>query len=74
MTKQRSKNAELLGDIEPEKIYRTNLSDQIFGYGPQATREKIRTGELPMPFPLSQSAKFEAHGEGKGRKDVGNKV
>jgi hypothetical protein len=36
------------------------LSQQIFGYGPQATRDKIRNGELPLPHPLSSSARTEA--------------
>jgi hypothetical protein len=58
MTKPRPKSAELIGSIQPDVFYRTNLSPQIFGYGPEATRAKIRSGELPMP--LSASSRFEA--------------
>jgi hypothetical protein len=59
MTKKKV-TVELIGGIQPDKIYRTTLSPVIFGYGPQATRDKIRKGELPPPFPLSESARFEA--------------
>jgi hypothetical protein len=51
---------EPIGTIQPDQIYRTTLSQQIFGYGPQATRDKIRNGELPLPHPLSSSARTEA--------------
>lgn len=51
---------EPIGTIQPDQIYRVNLSPQIFGYGPQATRDKIRNGELPLPHPLSPSARTEA--------------
>ena len=59
MTKRKIE-AELNGDIQRDRIYRTTLSSAIFGYGPQATRDKIRNGELPMPFPLSPTSRFEA--------------
>jgi hypothetical protein len=49
-----------IGDIQPDRIYRTTLSSAIFGYGPQATSDKIRNGELPMPFPLSPTSRFQA--------------
>ena len=58
MTKR--KVAESIGEIQSDRIYRTTLSPAIFGYGPQATRDKIRNGELPMPFPLSPTSRFEA--------------
>ena len=59
MTKRKIE-VEPIGDIQPDRIYRTTLSSAIFGYGPQATRNKIRNGELPMPFPLSPTSRFEA--------------
>jgi hypothetical protein len=57
---RRKLEVELIGDIQPDQIYRTTLSSTIFGYGPQATRDKIRNGDLPMPFPLSPTSRFEA--------------
>jgi hypothetical protein len=57
---RRKIEVELTGGIQPVQIYRTTLSSTIFGYGPQATRDKIRNGELPMPFPLSPTSRFEA--------------
>jgi hypothetical protein len=57
---RRKLEVELIGDIQPDQIYRTTLSSIIFGYGPQATRDKIRNGDLPMPFPLSPTSRFEA--------------
>jgi hypothetical protein len=59
MTKRKA-SAEEIGEIWPDRLYRVNLSPAIFGYGPQATREKIRNGELPVPFPLSLTSRFEA--------------
>jgi hypothetical protein len=59
MTK-RKRSELLISEIRPDQIYRTTLSPVLFGYGPQATRDKIRSGELPTPFPLSPSARFEA--------------
>jgi hypothetical protein len=52
--------ADEIGEIHPDRIYRTTLSPIIFGFGPVTTREKIRTGELPPPSPLSASSKAEA--------------
>jgi len=57
---RRKLEVELNGDIQPDRIYRTTLSPAIFGYGPQATRDKIRNGDLPTPFPLSPTSRFEA--------------
>jgi hypothetical protein len=59
MTKRKVEVA-LIGDIVPDRIYRTNLSPAIFGYGPQATKDKIESGELPPPFPLSETSRFKA--------------
>jgi hypothetical protein len=59
MTRRKTEVA-LIGDIQPDQIYRTTLSSTVFGYGPQATRDKIRNGELPRPFPLSPTSRFEA--------------
>jgi hypothetical protein len=59
MTKRKG-NVELIGKIQPDQSYRTTLSPAIFNLGPQATRDKIKNGELPRPFPLSPSSRFEA--------------
>ena len=49
-----------IGEILPDQIYRVSLSPAIFGYGSESTKAKIRSGELPPPFPLSPSSRFEA--------------
>jgi hypothetical protein len=59
MTK-RKEVIESIRAIIPDQIYRVTLSPAIFGLGSQATRDKIRTGELPLPAPLSPSSRFEA--------------
>jgi hypothetical protein len=56
----RKKTVELIGDIEPQLIYRVTLSPAIFGYGQQRTNELIKNGELPVPFPLSATSTFKA--------------
>jgi len=42
-----------IGKIDPDRVYRTNLSPQLFGYGPQRTRDLIKLRQLPPPFPLN---------------------
>jgi hypothetical protein len=56
----RKKQVELIGNIKPDQIYRTTLSPAIFGLGPQATVDKVKSGELPPSFPLSASSRFRA--------------
>jgi len=58
MTRKR-RTVELIEEIRPDRVYRTTLSEELFGYGPQAAREKARNGELPLSFPLSPSSRFE---------------
>jgi predicted DNA-binding transcriptional regulator AlpA len=60
VTRPKINEGELLGDIKPDQIYRVNLGAELFGYGPQSIRDKIKSGELPQPFPLSAGARFEA--------------
>lgn len=59
MTARKNK-VELIGNIKPDQIYRTTLSPAIFGLGPQATVDKVKSGELPPSFPLSASSRFRA--------------
>jgi hypothetical protein len=56
----RKKSVQLIGEIEPQQIYRVTLSPALFGYGQQRTNDLIESGELPMPFPLSASSRFRA--------------
>ena len=60
MTRSKDVVTEMLDQIQPDRIYRTNLSPQIFGYGPERTRDLIAAGELPAPFPLTPSSKYSA--------------
>ena len=50
----------LIEDIKPDQIYRTTMSQELFCLGPQATADKIKSGELPPPFPLSESSRARA--------------
>jgi hypothetical protein len=59
MTAKR-KDAQLIGDIEPDRIYRITQSAALFGYGPQRTIDLIKSGNLPAPYPLSASSRFRA--------------
>jgi predicted DNA-binding transcriptional regulator AlpA len=54
------KGVETIDDIKPDHLYRVSRAAEIFGYGPQSIRDKIKSGELPQPFPLSASSRFEA--------------
>src|SRR3954451_14268027 len=47
-------------EIVPGAVYRVSLGDLIFGFAPEATKQKIRSGELPLPFPLSPSSRVQA--------------
>ena len=59
MTRLRKDDVQLI-DIVPDRIYRTTMSEELFGLGPQATADKIKNGELPMAFPLSESSRARA--------------
>jgi hypothetical protein len=58
MTRRKSAPMEMIEDIKPDRLYRTTLSNQIFGYGQQRTKDLIDAGELPLPFPLSPSSRY----------------
>jgi hypothetical protein len=58
MTRRR-KAVHPIGEIHPDHYYRTSLAPAIFDLGWQATKNKIRAGELPRPFPLSEGSKIE---------------
>jgi hypothetical protein len=60
MTKRKRNDLVLIGDIQPGQSYRTTLSPVIFGVGWQSMKDKIKAGELPTPFRLSPSSRFEA--------------
>jgi ParB-like nuclease family protein len=57
MTAKR-KHVQLIGEIQPDQVYRVDQSSAIFGYGPQSIRNKIKNGQLPQPAPLSASSRF----------------
>ena len=58
MTKAKTHERTLIGDIVPSHIYRSDMGEEIFGFGPEMQREKIRKGELPKPAPLSESSRI----------------
>jgi hypothetical protein len=58
MTRPR-KAVQLIGEINPAQFYPTTLSTAIFGTGWQSTRDKVRAGELPRPFPLTPDSNRE---------------
>src|ERR1035441_2010476 len=60
MTRKRHAGRQRLGEIDPAGIYRTTLSEELFGVGQQATKDKEKTGELLPSFPLSASSRFRA--------------
>jgi predicted DNA-binding transcriptional regulator AlpA len=49
-----------LPPLHPNQIIRKNEGRKYFGYGPTQTDEKIKSGELPPTFPLSDSGRAEA--------------
>jgi hypothetical protein len=59
MTRRR-KDVPLLDTINPDQLYRTTLAPALFDLGWQACRNKIRSGELPRPLPLTADSKCEA--------------
>jgi len=60
MTRKRRTERQWLGEIDPAGTYRTTLSEELFGLGPQARADKEKIGELPPSFPLSPSSRFKA--------------
>ncbi len=58
MTRPR-KAVHLIGEISPGQFYRTSQSPALFDLGWQATKNKIRSGELPRPMPLNENSKIE---------------
>jgi hypothetical protein len=56
---RRKREIPLLEEIRPDQLYRTTLAPAIFSLGWQACKNKIRSGELPRPFPLNEGSKIE---------------
>jgi hypothetical protein len=56
----RKSSIEEIGEILPDRIYRTSQAATIFGYGPQRARDLEKSGDLPPSFPLSPASKFRA--------------
>ena len=59
MTRRR-KDITLIGEIQPDQLYGTQLAPALFNLGWQACKNKIRLGQLPRPAPLNAGSKFEA--------------
>jgi hypothetical protein len=57
---RRKREIPILGAINPDQLYRTTLSVAIFNLGWQATKNKIKGGELPRPSPIFEGSKYEA--------------
>lgn len=45
------------GDIYPFQIVRKHKGGPYFGYAPNQIDEKIKTGEIPAPIPLSATGR-----------------
>jgi hypothetical protein len=60
MTRKRRTERQWLGAIDPAGSYRTTLSEEIFGLGPQRIIDKEKSGELPPSSPLTPSSRFRA--------------
>jgi hypothetical protein len=58
MTAPKRHTRELVGAINPDSIFRTDMAEELFGFGPQQTRQKIKNDELPMPSPLTASSRI----------------
>jgi hypothetical protein len=50
---------QLIGDINPSQIYPTTQAPAIFGLGWQATKNKVKAGQLPRPSPLTPGSNRE---------------
>jgi hypothetical protein len=57
---RRKREIPLLGAINPDQLYRTTLAPAIFNLGWQACKNKIKSGDLPRPSPLTPGSKYEA--------------
>jgi hypothetical protein len=58
MTRKRHAVRHMLGKIDPAGFYRTTLSEEIFGLGPQATADNEEAGDIPPSSPISPSSRF----------------
>ena len=45
------------GELHPNQIIRISEGRKYFGYGHSQLEEKIKSGEIPAPFPLSDSGR-----------------
>ncbi len=43
--------------LDPNEIIRPSQARKYFGYGHSQLAEKIKSGEVPPPFPLSDSGR-----------------
>jgi hypothetical protein len=50
---------QLIGDINPSQIYPTTQGPAIWGLGWQATKNKVKAGQLPRPSPLTPGSNRE---------------
>jgi hypothetical protein len=50
---------QLIGDINPAQVYPTTQAPAIFGLGWQATKNKVKAGQLPRPSPLTPGSNRE---------------
>jgi predicted DNA-binding transcriptional regulator AlpA len=46
-----------ISGLDPHQIVRVAEGRQYFGYGPTQLDEKIKSGEIPAPIPLSDSGR-----------------
>ena len=46
-----------LEQLDPNQIVRVREGRKYFGYGHSQIDEKIKSGEVPAPFPLSDSGR-----------------
>jgi hypothetical protein len=50
---------QLIGEINPAQVYPTAQGPAIWGLGWQATKNKIKAGQLPRPSPLTPGSNRE---------------
>jgi hypothetical protein len=55
MTVQKKTDVQFIGEIEPDRIYRTTLGQEIFGYGQQRIRDLIESAVSSIGFVAFQS-------------------
>jgi hypothetical protein len=56
MTRPTRKDIPPIGEIDPGQFYRITMSPAIFHLGWQATKNKIKAGKLPRPFPQNEGS------------------